>query len=94
MKQQIVRLSPHQNAKVAAVLCAVSSLVFAIPMFLMFMFTAPPQARSQETDFVVLLMPLGYLVFGYVFTVIGCAAYNFLFKYIGGFEYESKDSSS
>jgi len=34
MKKQIVRFSPHQNAKVSAILMAVGSLVFLVPMSL------------------------------------------------------------
>ena len=35
MNQQISRLSPHQNAKVAAVLSAVASLIFVVPIYLL-----------------------------------------------------------
>jgi len=41
-----------------------------------------------------LLFPTFYIIFGYIFTLIGCAIYNFLFKYIGGFEYESRDKNA
>ncbi len=96
MKQQITRLSLHQNAKVAAVLWAVTSLIFVVPMFLIFTFTAPPQARGHGFffDFFLLLFPIFYLILGYIFTVIACAAYNFFFKYIGGFEFEARDENA
>ena len=86
MKQQVVRFSPHQNGKVFAVLSAVGSLVFLVPMFLLFSIIAPSQARPP---FVMLLtMPLIYLVLGYVMVAIGCALYNFMFRYVGGIEFE------
>jgi hypothetical protein len=93
---QIERLSPHQNAKVFAVLMAVASLLFVIPMFIAFSFipagvdshgnpVSPPPAAF------VLLFPLIYLVLGYVMVAAGCWFYNLMFKYLGGFEYESRD---
>lgn len=93
MKQQITRLSPHQNAKVAAVLWAVTSLVFVVPMFLMFVFTTPPQARAHDPffEYFFLLFPFIYLILGYVLTLIASAVYNAFFKYIGGFEFESRE---
>jgi hypothetical protein len=87
MKQQIARFSPHQNGKVFAVLFAVSSLAFLIPFMLFFMASAPAQAGAPM--FFVLAMPVMYLVMGYVMVAIGCVAYNVLYKYIGGIEFES-----
>ncbi len=92
MKQQVERLSPHQNAKVFAVLMAVSSLIFLIPLFLFMFASAPEQARPPVTF--LLLAPLMYLVMGYVMVVVGCAIYNFMFKYIGGIEFESTASGA
>lgn len=91
MKQQVARFSPHQNGKVFAVLMAVSSLVFLIPFGLFAAFSAPQGARG--TLFMFVLMPLFYLVFGYVFVAIGCAVYNFMFRYIGGIEFESRSAN-
>ena len=88
MKQQVERFSPHQNAKVFAVLMALSSLVFLVPFSLIMFASAPPQARPPV--FFFLLAPLMYLVMGYIMVAIGCAFYNFMFKYIGGIEFESK----
>jgi hypothetical protein len=87
MKQQITRLSPHQNGKVFAVLCAVSSLVFLVPFTLFFLASAPAEARPPL--FFFLAMPVLYLVMGYIMVAIGCAVYNLLYKYIGGVEFEA-----
>ncbi|HVB48261.1 MAG TPA: hypothetical protein VNF69_07710 [Burkholderiales bacterium] len=35
------------------------------------------------------MMPVIYLVLGYVMVAIGCLIYNFMFKYIGGIEFDS-----
>jgi hypothetical protein len=95
MKKQIVRFSPHQNAKVSAILMAVGSLIFLIPMFVIFTFTVPPVDQhgnpTKFLSFMFLIFPVVYLIFGYIFTVVGCALYNFFFKYIGGIEFESRE---
>jgi len=98
MKEQIVRFSPLQNAKVVAILMAVGSLIFLIPMYLAFAFFVPAvDQHGHPTNFpafMFLIFPVVYLIFGYIFTVIGCAIYNFFFKYIGGFEFESREEES
>lgn len=87
MKQQIARLSPHQNGKVFAVLMAASSLVFMVPFGLFFLFAAPPGQRGEAAMF--LFMPFAYLIFGYLSVAVGCAVYNFMFRYVGGIEFEA-----
>jgi hypothetical protein len=88
MKQQIARLSPHQNGKVFAVLMAVTSLIFLLPFVLLFSSFAP--AREGPPMLMILLLPLFYLVFGYISVAIGCAIYNLIYKLVGGIEFESK----
>lgn len=92
MKQQIERFSPHQNAKVFAVLMAVSSLVFFIPFFIFAAFVAP--AEQAPPFWLMVLLPVFYLVVGYVMVAIGCACYNFMFRYIGGIEYTTKSDAA
>lgn len=92
MKQQIERLSPHQNGKVFAVLMAVGSLVFFVPFFFIAFASAPEAARPPVWIFVVL--PFFYLVIGYVMVAISCWLYNRLFPFIGGIEYTSRTDAS
>jgi heme A synthase len=92
MKQQVARLSPHQNGKVFAVLAAVGSLVFLVPFFLFFIASAPQDARPPMLA--LLAMPFFYLIFGYVMVAVSCFVYNLMFKYIGGFEFESTESDA
>ena len=87
VKTQITRLLPHQNGKVFGVLMAIVSLVFFLPFFLYFVLAGPPDARPSL--FMMLVMPLVYLVLGYVMVALGCVLYNFMFRYIGGIEFES-----
>lgn len=95
MKQQIKRMSPHQNGKVFAVLMALSSLVFVIPMFLIFSMIPTPVGQNGHhmgpPAFMFLIMPIGYLVFGYIMVVIWCVIYNFVAQYVGGIEFELGD---
>jgi hypothetical protein len=85
MKQQVERLSPHQNGKVFAILMTLSSCIFLVPMAIFMMATVP--AGKGPSGLMFLLMPLFYLVLGYVSVAIGCLIYNFMFKYIGGIEF-------
>ena len=86
MKQQVVRFSPHQNGKVMAVLMTIFSLIFIVP-FVLFgaLFGAGGAGASL---WMIVVMPIVYLVFTYVTFAIGCAVYNALVPLIGGFEYE------
>ena len=75
---------------------ALSSLLFVVPMFAAFSFI-PPGVDSHGNPVspppaaIFLLFPIAYLVMGYIMVAAGCAFYNFMFKYLGGFEYESRD---
>lgn len=93
MKVQVKRFSPHQNAKVAAVLMALGSLVLVIPMFLVTLLfpMAPHNGPAGPSPFMILLFPVLYLVMGYIMVAIGCVLYNFVCKYTGGIEYEIGD---
>ncbi|MEO7886290.1 MAG: hypothetical protein ABI893_06230 [Polaromonas sp.] len=93
MKQQISRLSPHQNGKVFGVLMAIGSLVFLVPFFLVFATMAPAGAGNAPPLLMFLFMPVLYLILGYLSVAIGCALYNFMFKYLGGVEFESSEEN-
>ncbi|MFZ6644901.1 hypothetical protein ACO0LO_04250 [Undibacterium sp. TJN25] len=90
MKIQIKRLSPHQNGKVFGVMMAATSLIFIIPMMLVFSFIpGTNQGGFPGSVFMLILAPIFYLVVGYITTAIGCAIYNFLYRFVGGIEYEN-----
>ena len=99
MKVQIARFSPHQNAKVFAVLMALGSLFIAVPMFFAFLYMPPGfDARGNPVNpppaAIAFLFPLIYLVLGYVMVVGSCWLYNFMFRYLGGIEYETGDNEA
>lgn len=91
MKQQIIRLSPHQNGKVFAILAAVGSLVFVVPFAVLTFLMAPPEAQPQTPELLMFLaLPVFYLLFGYLMVVIGSVVYNFMVRYTGGIEFETR----
>ena len=99
MKIQISRLSPHQNAKVFGILMALSSLLIVVPMFLTFSFLAPGIGEHGDhmgfpSTAMILIFPVMYFIMGYIMVAIGCVVYNFAFKFIGGFEYESNEQQA
>jgi hypothetical protein len=95
MKKQIKRLSPHQNAKVFAILMTAAALCIFIPMALVMSFVVPPTDQNGNPVafpfMFFVIMPLFYLVFGYIFTAIGCAVYNLFYRFIGGIEFVTED---
>lgn len=96
MKKQITRLSPHQNAKVFAILIALSVIPFILLMFLTLQFSPPHMNANGEhaqmfPSFILIVFPLFYLILGYISVYIGCVMYNFVSGKTGGFEYESEE---
>lgn len=95
MKKQISHLSPFQNAKVFAVLMAVSSLVIFLPFMLISMLMTPSTTPDGQPIhfpfFMFLVMPVFQLIFGFIMVLISCALYNWVSKFTGGFEFEATD---
>ncbi len=86
MKQQVARFSPHQNGKVMAVMMALISVIFLLPFMLIGSLFGLGAGRGSL--WMLIALPIFYLVFTYVTFAIGCAIYNALVPFIGGFEYE------
>jgi hypothetical protein len=79
MKQQVTRLSPHQNGKIFAVLMAVTSLVFVVPAVLV-----SNTLGDKENA-----LPM-YMVLLLLMTAVACIVYNFAAKFVGGIEFEAQ----
>lgn len=88
MKKQITNISPVQTAKVFAVLY----FVMSIPVVALMAITAaasPAQARPPLGF--IFALPFIYLIFGFIFTVLGAWVYNKVAGWIGGIEYTSHE---
>lgn len=88
MKKQITSISPFQTAKVLALLYFALSLPFIVLMGLMFSFTPGPKPPMMG---MLLAMPFFYLIFGFIFTVIGAWIYNLVAKWVGGIEFTTSE---
>lgn len=90
MRNRITRLSPHQNGKVAGVLMAIVSLVIVVPIALIVSAVVPATARQGSLPSIgfVLILPVLYLIFGYIGTALASLVYNGVSKLVGGFEFD------
>lgn len=85
MKKQIVRVSVLQSAKVAAALY----LIISIPMCLLMLIPAMMGTGLGGGFSVAMLivMPVMYTVFGFIFTLVAAWVYNLVAAQVGGFEF-------
>lgn len=90
MKQQIRKLSPHQNGKVVGIVTAVLSTILFLP-FVVFAMVLP-DAPNKPSVWVFASMPLVYIVMGYIGTFAGCFIYNYMVPLIGCIEYTTSSS--
>lgn len=87
MKKQILRVSPLQSAKVMAALY----FVFSIPLALIMMLASMASPQPGPGLFMLILMPVMYVVIGFLFTLLGAWVYNLVAARIGGFEFETAE---
>lgn len=89
MKKQIVNVSVFQSSKVMAVLY----LVMSIPAVLIMMIPAVMTGEGFSVLMLV-LAPILYTVFGFIFTALGAWIYNLVARRIGGFEFTTIEAPS
>ena len=83
MVHRLSRFSVGQTAKVVGILYGLMGLIM-LPFFLI-----PATLSPEEGGFGVglaLALPILYGVFGFIFTAIGCALYNWIAGKVGGIE--------
>ena len=85
MKKQIINVSPFQTAKVFAVLYFLMSIPLIGFMAIAFSFSPAPHPGTG----MLIIFPFAYLIFGFIFTVIGAWIYNIAANWVGGIEYTS-----
>ena len=89
MKKQITRVSAHQSAKVIAALYVLFFVPFALVGALILMFGN--HTGSAFSSIFLLLAPILYGVFGYVFFALFCWLYNIVAQRLGGVEFVVTD---
>jgi hypothetical protein len=82
--QQIKSFGVFQTAKVMGALYFVFGLVFGTIGFLISLFSG----RFFHALFMLVVVPIGYAVGGFIVTAIFCAIYNEVAKRVGGIEVE------
>jgi hypothetical protein len=88
MKKQISRISPVQTAKVIALLYFVISLPF---IALMSLFVALMPGVKPPMMGMMYALPFFYLIFGFIFTIVGAWIYNLVAKWVGGIEFTTTE---
>lgn len=98
MKVSLKKIPPLPAAKLVAVIYGCFSLIF-IPFFVI---ASLAGFLSQEEGagiaagmgiVMAILMPLFYVVMGFVATLVGCFIYNIAAGWVGGIELEFDESS-
>ncbi|MDQ8187183.1 DUF3566 domain-containing protein [Pelagicoccus sp. SDUM812002] len=98
MKVTLKKIPPLPAAKLVAVIYGCFGLIF-IPFFAI---AAIAGVASQEEGsgiaagmsiFMAILMPLMYVVMGFVGTLVGCFIYNLAAGWVGGIELEFDETS-
>lgn len=93
----IKKFSPHKTALTFACVMAVSSLIFLIPMSLVFLNAPMTDANGNPVSGampfgMMIAMPFLYLVMGYIMTIIGAWIYNWVAGFTGGIQFELTES--
>jgi hypothetical protein len=91
MKHQITRITPVQTAKVIAVLWFIITIPMMLLMSIPMMFMPGPKP-PMFSGFMIML-PIIYAIFGFIFTAIGAWVYNWVASKIGGVEFDLGDAN-
>lgn len=92
MPTRITRVSAHQNGKVTGVLMALVSIIFVVPLLVIVHLTLPAGTPAGGPPLgLIIAMPIGYRVIGYLSTVIGGWLYNGVARMTGCIEFELED---
>jgi hypothetical protein len=87
MRKVITRISPLQAAKVSALLYFFVSIPFVVMMGVATAFST----TSKSSSLFIFAFPFIYLVFGFIFTLLGAWLYNVVAGWIGGIEFTVAD---
>jgi hypothetical protein len=92
LKYRLTRFGVHETALAVAVIYFILALVFVPIVYL----AARAQANSNFSPILMVVGPICYGLFGYIFTAIACWLYNIVSGWTGGIAItlESSDSSA
>ena len=82
MHYTLTYIAPMTAGKVSAALSFAMSLLFLIPMFLFSMVAGDVGLPI----FALLFFPVLYLIFGFIFGLLGAFVYNLVATHVGGLE--------
>ena len=93
----IKKVSIHKTALTISLVTAVSSLIFLLPMMLLFGAVSTLSDGSNSFNGstqmgMMIFMPIMYLVLGYIMTALGAVIYNLIARFTGGIQIELTDS--
>lgn len=92
MKIRIRKISPFQAGKMLAVFYALFSLIL-IPILLLAAI-AGPDGSGGVSMVMAIMMPLLYIVVGFIGGIIGAFIYNIVAGWIGGLEMEFQQETT
>ena len=92
MLRRVMRISPWQAGKFAAVLYFIMGLVFAIPFALFSSFIPAESGGGFGVGFAIAL-PFIYGICGLIFVPIACLVFNFVASLVGGLEFTVHESA-
>jgi hypothetical protein len=84
MKTQVVSISKMQTSKVMALMYLVISIPFALLTMLSMRMTSQPYSFGM-----MIMMPVLYTIFGFIFTFVGAWIYNGIAAKVGGIEFRT-----
>lgn len=90
--KSITYVAPHKTALTIAIVFALSSLLFIIPM-MMFSFMPATDHNGNTINsgvpvVMMMIMPVFYFIFGYLFTGLSALIYNKVARFTGGVKVE------
>jgi hypothetical protein len=83
VQYRLTRFGIHRTALIVAIIYFVLALVF-VPILYLASRNAPN--GSPFPTIVLIIGPICYGIFGYVFSAIGCWLYNLIASWVGGIE--------
>jgi hypothetical protein len=98
MIKHITYIAPHKTALTVSIIFAAISLLMIVPMVLSFVFMPATDAQGNPVDStpllgMIIIMPVIYFIFSYLFTAFAAWLYNKIAAFTGGITYESEGNS-